>query len=470
MTTFYDLERFGGRTALTADDLTTVSYRALAALADRTVRLIPVGSLMLLFADNSVESLAAYLGALRRRVVVAPVRNNLAADAVETLENAYRPEYLFLPNARTDLARDGDETLETIGDFALIRRRGREKNAPNAELAVLLSTSGSTGSPKTVRLSRRNLTSNAESIVEALKMNPDDRAITTLPAYYSYGLSILHSHLAIGASVVLTDAALTQKAFWDLFAATRPTHFGGVPYTYEILRRLRFGRIDTPSLRSVSQAGGRMSPERVAEFRDICRQKGIQLYIMYGQTEATARIAVLPPELLDSKPESVGRPIPGGKIELQDENGAKTEKIGDSGEIIYSGPNVALGYAENRADLARGDDFSGILPTGDLARRDSDGCYTILGRKSRFLKIFGNRVSLDESERLLAERGIEAACVGTDEKMKIFVTVADRESFVVEYLAERTGLNRSAFEAIFIPELPRTESGKIRYGALEATR
>lgn len=478
MTTFFDLERFGDRTALVTDDLTAISYRKLAALADRIVRSVPARSLIFLFADNKPESIAAWLGALRKGIIVALLGKNLPAENVKTLENAYRPDYFFCSNSRTDLAADGDETLETFGEWSFVRRGGSKKNGgvrddpgddsvtPHPDLAALLSTSGSTGSPKMVRLTARNFQSNAESIAEALKTAPDDRAITTLPANYSYGLSIFHSHFQVGAAVILTGAALTEKRFWTLFSESKPTHFGGIPYTYEMLRRLRFDRLAAPSLRSISQAGGRMSPERVAEFREICRQKGILLYIMYGQTEATARIAVLPPELLDSKPQSVGRPIGGGKIELIGEQGEPILEPGKPGEIVYSGPNVALGLAQNRADLARGDDFSGVLSTGDLAVRDSDGCYTIAGRMGRFVKIFGNRVSFDDVQRLLAERGIESAATGSDDRLTVWVAIPHREEFVIEYLSKRTGLPRSAFEAFYLPELPRSESGKILYANL----
>lgn len=470
MTTFYDLERFGDRTALVTDDLTAISYRKLAAFADRIVRSVPVRSLMFLFADNKPESLAAWLGALRRGVIVVHLGKNLPPESVKTLENAYRPDYFFCPTQRTDLAAPGDETLETFGAWSLVKRCGGGTSGdlapPFSELAALLSTSGSTGSPKMVRLTAHHFQSNAESIVQALHTNPDDRAITTLPANYSYGLSILHSHWNVGAAVILTDAALTEKRFWTLFSEAKPTHFGGVPYTYEMLRRLRFDSLAAPSLCSISQAGGRMAPERVAEFRDICRQKGIQLYIMYGQTEATARIAVLPPEELDSKPQSIGRPIAGGKITLIGDRGETVTEAGKPGEIVYSGPNVALGYAQNRADLSRGDDFASVLATGDLAVRDSDGCYTIIGRKKRFVKIFGSRVSLDEVERILAENGIESAATGTDDRLTVWITVPQREQFVLEYLSKRTGLARSALEAIYLPQLPRGESGKILYAQL----
>jgi long-chain acyl-CoA synthetase len=222
-----------------------------------------------------------------------------------------------------------------------------------------MTTSGSTGSPKLVRLSYGNLAANAGAIATYLAIGAEDRAITTLPVNYVYGLSVVNSHLHAGASIVLSTASLTEKRFWELLKAQRATTFSGVPYTFELLHRLGWSRMNLPSLKVLTQAGGKLNASLVREFASQCQARGIRFYVMYGAAEATARMSYLPPSMVMDKAASIGIAIPGGEFTLEGPDNSPIDKPETVGELIYRGPNVSLGYAECRRDLALGDERGG---------------------------------------------------------------------------------------------------------------
>lgn len=464
---FWDtLEQFGGRTALITEEGERISYSALLAQADEIGRAAGGRSLAFLMCRNCAEAVAGYLGFLRRGIVPVLLAEGLEGALLKRLLRAYRPACFFLPHERA-LNLEG-ETAWGNGRYALLRLPCEQDYALGEELAVLLTTSGSTGSPKLVRQSAENIEANTRSIVEYLGISPDDRAITTLPMQYTYGLSIIQSHLCAGAAVILTDKTLMDKGFWSLLKEQEATTFGGVPYIYEMLKKLRFERMDFPSLRYLTQAGGKLPKELAEEFAGICKEKGMRFIVMYGQTEATARMAYLPWEYAESKAASIGIAIPGGEFWIADAEGNPVSEPGTTGELVYRGPNVTLGYAESRFDLCRPDENHGELHTGDMARRDADGFYYIVGRKKRFLKLFGNRVNLDEVEGLLNEGGIPCACAGADDRLDIYITDAGKLESAERFIKEHTAINPNGFKLHVIEEIPRSEAGKVMYSALEA--
>jgi len=216
----------------------------------------------------------------------------------------------------------------------------------------------------------------------------------------------------------------------------------------------------------LTQAGGKLQPDLAREFAQICRDKGIRFFIMYGAAEATARMSYLPPEHSVEKPDSIGFAIPGGAFDIVNDEGSTVEEDCVTGELIYRGENVTMGYAASRGDLARSDDNEGVLRTGDIARRDAEGFYYIVGRKSRFLKVFGNRLNLEDLEHRLSSIGIECACAGEDDKLRVYVTSDTDCARGGAAIQEWTGLHHSAFSFIAIDKIPRTEAGKIEYSQL----
>lgn len=463
---FWDtLEQYGPRTALISQEGRTVSYAEMLRRADEIGQAIGRRCLVFSMCRNCADSVTGYIGFLRQRIVPVMVAEQIASELLHDLLETYRPAYFYLPAQQRDMAPYGT-AVWSGGEYTLLRLDYEQDYELADELALLLTTSGSTGSPKLVRQSVKNIEANTRSIVEYLGITEHDRAITTLPMSYTYGLSIIQTHLAQGAAVILTDATLMDKSFWTLFREQGATTFGGVPYIYEILKKLRFARMDLPSLRYMTQAGGKLSKELAEEFAAICIQKGLRLIVMYGQTEATARMAYLPWEYAQSKAGSMGIAIPGGAFHLVDADGGVITEPEAVGELVYTGENVTLGYAQNRFDLIKPDENHGVLYTGDMAKRDADGFYYIAGRKKRFLKLFGSRVNLDEVEGLLRQQGIECACTGIDDHMDIYVTDTEQIERVNRYIKEHTAINYSGFQVHAIDAIPRNESGKVAYTRL----
>ncbi|MGV9718637.1 AMP-binding protein [Rhodococcus pyridinivorans] len=434
------LEDFGDAPALITQQ-ETVTYSDLADRVHRaTARLGNTRRLVLIAGANEIDVLVVYLAALLagHPVLLAPGDH---PAAFEGLIAAYRPDVVVR-------SIDGTVTIEERGDGSA--------HVLHPDLALLLSTSGSTGSPKLVRLSHRNVQSNAESIAEYLDIRSTDRAVTTLPMCYCYGLSVIHSHLLRGAAVILTSRSVTDPAFWELFRDHRGTSFAGVPYTFDLLDRFGFDELDLPDLRYITQAGGRLSPDRVRAYTQSGRERGWDFFVMYGQTEATARMAYLPPELASDYPQSIGRAVPGGSFRL--------EPIPDApdgtGELIYTGPNVMLGYAHTPEDLGLGDVLEGELRTGDLARQIDGGVYEVVGRRSRFVKIFGLRIDLQQVESTLAEQGLTACCVGGTDDMIVAVEGASDLEAIRSASARACGLPVAAVRVCLVDELPRTGTGK----------
>ncbi len=465
MVFFDQLERFGDAIALEAEGQASLSYRALADRAGQFSAFCNTRSLAFVLCDSSMDSLVGYLGLLGARVVPALFGKALDAQALASLLQKYRPRYLWLPQQRQQQENHG-RVLHSVGDYVLVQTACAQDYALHAELALLLSTSGSTGSPMLVRQSYQNMASNARAIAEYLEITQADRPITTLPMHYTYGLSILHSHLLRGCTILLNEAAVVERAFWQRLKAGRATTFGGVPYTYEMLQRMRFQTMERGSLQTLTQAGGKMDAEASRKMAQICADKGIRFFSMYGQTEATARMSYLPHAQALAKAGSIGLPIPGGAFRLEDAQGKLIEASGVAGELVYQGDNVSMGYAACAEDLCLPDSNQGVLRTGDIALRDADGLYYIVGRKKRFLKIFGNRVNLDEVEAMVSQMGFEAACVGSDDHLKIYSPQAGQREQIRAELFRKTGIHPSAIVVCFLEQLPRSESGKIRYADL----
>jgi acyl-coenzyme A synthetase/AMP-(fatty) acid ligase len=440
-----DLAGHGDRPAIQTENF-TLTYRELAGrVAALALRLGTQRRLVALAAANDVDSLVAYLAALVGGHPLILLPEDKPA-ALESLVAAYDPDVVLR-------SANGQTLFE--------ERRAGTAHVLHPDLALLLSTSGSTGSPKLVRLSAANLQANAESIAEYLGIGPEDRAATTLPMSYCYGLSVINSHLLRGAGLVLTDLSVVDPCFWELFRTAGATSFAAVPYTFELLERVGFAGMDLPRLRYVTQAGGRLAPERVQSYAELGRRKGWELFVMYGQTEATARMAYLPPRLAAGHPGAIGIPVPGGAFRIEPVPGL------EHGELVYTGPNVMLGYAETPEDLGAGR-MVHELRTGDLARKHPSGVYEVVGRRSRFVKIVGLRVDLGQVERILADLGVEAASAGTDQGLVVAVEGDHDTHLLAKVLSQGIGLPRAALELHAVGHLPRLATGKVDYPAVLA--
>ncbi|MGI9085349.1 MAG: AMP-binding protein [Aeromicrobium sp.] len=450
---FGDLRCHGTRPALLTDD-SVLTFEQLADRVDQMVEVLGgARRLVLLRGGNTIDTVVAYLAAL-------------TAGHPVILTREARP-------GRPDpwmTAHDPDIVIDTAGDrgvdgLGVDVRRATSAYDLHPDLALLLTTSGSTGSPRLVRLSHTNVTSNAAAIASYLDLDGTDRGVLNLPLHYCYGLSVLNSHLAVGAGVVVTSRSVVDTCFWDLVDRHGVTGLAGVPHTFDLLDASGFADRELDRLRYVTQAGGKLAPERVTQYLQLGQRRGWDFVVMYGQTEATARIAYLAPDLAERHPSAIGVAIPGGRLRL-DPVGDPGEDDADPaiGEIVYSGPNVMMGYASTTADLARGAELT-ELRTGDLGRALPDGLFEVVGRSSRFAKVFGLRLDLDQMERHLKAAGMPAACAEVDGSLVVVVERRRHAARARDAVADLCDLPRWVIHAVRA-DIPTTASGKTDHRAV----
>jgi long-chain acyl-CoA synthetase len=412
-------------------------------------------SLCFIFCDQSYSTVLTYLSLLNSKHSIFLGDVNQESELKKKIIDLYKPRWIWSP-----------KELEEMNEYLLLDHfigylytpKEFESYAIHNDLKLILSSSGSTGSPKLIRLSLNNLQANASSIAHYLKLTKSDKAITSLPLHYSFGLSIINSFLEVKAKVILTNESLISRDFWQTFKQQEISFLAGVPFSFDILSQLHFDRMKLPSLKYLVQAGGSLLPNQIKTFAKNAKDKNADFYVMYGQTEATARISYVPPNKLEEKCGSIGIAIPGGKMYLKSEP--------EESELIYEGPNVMLGYATSIEDLALGDELKGKLDTGDIARKDKDNYFYITGRLKRFLKLFGLRINLDEAELQLNQKlKCTAICFGDDNCLQIRIESNDEVMVekAIDIVNNTFHLHHSKVKVSLINKIPRSSNGKIQY-------
>ncbi len=459
-----ELEAFGTNIAFINEFGQPFSYSDLASISDDFGQDLDSRKLVLCVASNSGDFFTGYIGFLRKKLVPLLLASQTDSFQIKNLIDIYKPTYIFIPKDSFFIPHDY-EKVSTHGFYELLVNSSSTTSLHD-ELALLMTTSGTTGNSKLVRLSYTNLQSNANSIVEYMELNFESRAITTLPFNYSYGLSIINSHLCVGGSIILNEHSITEMSFWEKYEEFSPNHLGGVPFTYEMLGRFKEKLFANQSLRTLTQAGGRLPEKTVKIFAEECKKRSIKFYVMYGQTEATARMSYLDCQNAIDHPSSIGKPIPRGKFFIVDSNGLEITHDGLEGEIVYEGPNVAMGYATKNNDLILGDENKGRLHTGDIGLRDELDFYYIKGRLSRIAKINGIRINLQEVEDFISTLGVISAVLSDDSKIYIFFErYAHKEDLKIR-IADNLKLRPGSLVLKELDSLPRTTSGKIDVGSL----
>lgn len=464
----FNLLQYSSRTAVITDRGETLTYSQLNDEVVRFADALTHNGFVFTLCENVLGSFVGYVACMNKHIPQVLLDGSKDLELVQRLIGIYQPEYIWMPTARVD--EIGGETIYQYQEYSLQQMNYSEPIANrdiNLELQLCLTTSGSTGSPKLVRLSERNLQSNAESIAQYLHIDENERPVTSLPMYYSYGMSVINSHLIKGATILLTGKAVMQREFWSFIKEQKATSLSGVPYTYEMLKRLRFFRMELPDLKTMCQAGGKLNAAYVKEYVDFAEANGKEFIVMYGQTEAAPRMSYLPSDKAVEKNASIGIAIPGGELCVIDPDGKVITEPEVDGELVYKGENVCLGYAESRADLQKGDENHGELHTGDIAKFDADGFFYITGRMKRFVKIWGNRTNLDATEQLVKAITPNCACGGVDDLITVFVTEDGLEEQIKALLVEKTGFNPRAFAVKKIDAIPVKTSGKIDYPELQ---
>lgn len=439
-----------------------LTYGEIVGLRNSLREIIAPRELVFCFCENKVGVLAGFLALYDCEDVCLLINAVIDKGLLSALCDTYNPSYLWM----SDSQNDNYDVVYAYKNYVLVKT-GNIAPQMHPDLSLLMTTSGTTGSPKLVRHKYGNIESNAKNVAKVFSWSTEERGIVDLPMQYTMGLNVICSHLYVGATVLLISANLMSPLFWKFIKDHKGTNITGVPFSYEVLNRLRFTRMDLPYLTTMAEGGGKMSDTLFKIFANYADESGKRFIATFGTTETSARLAYLPPKDASSHIGSIGKSIPGGKLLLVDDNGNEMDATDTEGELRYEGPNVTMGYGTCIDDLQKGDEFCGVYYTGDIAKRDADGYFYIVGRKKRFLKLFGLRVSLDQSEKIIKEAfSIDCACIGDDQQMKIFITQEELKDQVKKLISDKTGLIAKSFVVNVIHEIPRFESGKINYKEL----
>lgn len=462
----YNLDKYASNIAVETEQGRTLTYAQLEKDTKTIAEVMKTRRFTFCLCENTLGSFVGYVAFMTHNIPTVLLDASKDSSVIISLIEHYKPTYIWKPkNGQTEITENTKSVL-TYYDYELVKTVYDGYDI-HPEVLLCLTTSGTTGSPKLVKLTENNLRSNAESIAAYLKITEKERAITSLPMYYSFGMSVINSHLIKGATLLLTEKAVIQREFLTFLKEGKATSIAGVPYTYEMLRRLSFLKMDLPELKTMIQAGGKLNANIVKEYVEAAQASGKEFIVMYGQTEASPRMSYLPFEKAIDKYASIGIAIPGGKLSVRDFDNKEITTPDTDGELIYEGPNVCMGYAECIEDLAKGDENNGVLHTGDVARFDSDGYFYITGRMKRFVKIWGNRCNLDATEQLVKAITTSCACVGVDDKITVFVTHEGLDEKIKSYLVDKTGLNIRAFDVKVVETIPTLPSGKLDYQTMQ---
>ncbi len=449
----WDLKQFGDNLAIVADSSKRITYSELSELSQHMQVPSERKEVVFILCRNCVTCVAFYISCVNDGTVPLMLDAKISNKQLQILIDDYKPMYCYVPKERRE-SISGYICIRVDDGYCLLQIRERISYEIYEDLALLLPTSGSTGSRKVVRQSYNNIKSNARAICCYLSITDLDRSALNMPLYYTYGLSILHSYLMVGATILITDKSVLQKEFWTFVRDNGMTSFSGVPYTYELLRRIKFEEIDLPNVRYMTQAGGAMDGELWEYMRRYTKQRGIMFYVMYGQTESTARISYLPCEDFFEKQGSVGVAVPGTKIYIE------------QGEVVCEGDSVCLGYAMNYRDLNNKDDWNGVLHTGDYGCIDSEGYLYIYGRKDRYVKLLGKRINLDELQVLLSEQLGEKIYMVKDRGRLKLVSKKSISRDAIWKFAKSLGVPSDCICTYQIENIPRTATGKVDYEKL----
>jgi acyl-coenzyme A synthetase/AMP-(fatty) acid ligase len=440
----------------------TFTYKEVHNICNKITNNLPKQKkLVLILADQNLETIIGYLSFLRQGYACIMIDVATQDNFIQKLIKTYNPNYIW-----SNKTFHNNSQIDSFNSYKLYQLHSNQLHI-HQDLALMLTTSGTTGSSKMVKLSKQNLYSNCNSIIEYLQVKSSDRVITTLPFHYSYGISVLNTHLNVGATIVITKESIISKAFWETFKKYNITTFNGVPYHYEILNKIKFFNMSLPSLKILTQAGGKLNEKLIVLFAKWAKENKMLFYVMYGQTEATARISYLPPQKTLIKLNSIGIPIPNGQLKIKDLNSNKfIESPHMQGELVYYGPNVMMGYAQTIGDLKLESTLDGVLYTGDIAYKDEEKYFYIVGRKKRFIKLYGHRINLDEIEQFLKTNNLQVYCTGDDTKLMIATEIEHNIIHIQHLITKEYKISKNDISIKYIKQIPITTSGKIQYKKL----
>lgn len=408
-----------------------------------------------LFIENSKEAISFYIQLIRLNHVPIILDPNLDDDSILKLLDNYKPNYI-LSLKKIENVKNYTE-INKFNNYVLYEENKKNFHNIHKDLCLLMSTSGTTGSPKFVKISYDNLYANTVSICKFLNIKKTDVTITTLQPNYTYGLSILNTHIKTRSKIIINNNNLLEKNFWEKCNKFQVNSFGGVSFMFEILKKLKFEKISTPHLKYLTHAGGKLNKSLHQYILEVCKVKSLKFISMYGQTEATSRMSYLPWKYSNKKISSIGKAIPGGKLFIKNNK--------NKGEICYKGKNIMIGYAYEAKDLAKKEIIT-TLNTGDYGVRDEDGFFFIEGRKDRYIKFFGHRINLDEIDQYLRDDNLITATIFKDGKLIVYTEQKNNVEKIEKLIINKLKITKKYIHVKKIKSIPFTNSGKIKYSKL----
>ena len=429
-----------------------INFNGLIEIEKFLKKKIKKKSLILFVGDNDSISIAHYLAFFRLGHCQIMIENNITDNSLNDINEKFEPEYIFVNKQRNKI--NNYKIIKSIDGYNLLQSNQKNQSKINKNLALLISTSGSTGKSKFVKITFENILENTISIRKYLNIKKKDIGVSTLPISYSYGISVINMHLLNENNFVCNKSSILEKKFWELLKKYKVTNFSGVPFSFELLDRINFYKFDMHNIRFITQAGGKLHTNIIAKICNHLKKIKINFFVMYGQTEASPRISYIELKDLIKKPDSVGKVIPGGKIILS------KKKLG---EIIYYGKNIYRGYANKRNDLEKLSNIKN-LKTGDLGFIDKDGFLFIKGRVNREVKIYGRRINLDIIENFINNmQEKKYLCIKKDHNLYIvYINIVD-EINIKKKIFKEFKIPGNIIKFKKIDKLPINKNKKISY-------
>jgi long-chain acyl-CoA synthetase len=432
MRLFNNFNKFKNFIAISNDE-EDLSYQDLQSRLVVFKKIINRKSLLILVSSNTIISIIFYIFAIKHDCKIIILDENHSENFIKKTILKFKPNFIFFPKIKKILK---NKKKVIIQDYALCEIHKIIDKKINKKNSIILTTSGTTSNPKFVRLSPENIYENTHQIQKYLKINYKHKTITTLPMAYSYGLSIINTHLEFGGQVYLSNFSPVNINFWKIIKKKRINNFGSIPAMYEFLKKIKFEKLISSDIKYLTVAGGKTNNETLKYLRLVCLKKNINFFVMYGQTEASPRISFIDiTKNLEFK--SIGKPVNGGKIELI------------NNEIVYTGKNVSLGYAKNLNDLYLGDVNKGKLFTGDLGVKDDKGYFYITGRKKRISKLFGLRINLDDIQNYLEGEGYQIYLNINDNKIDITYNQKYNDKKIKELISQKYNINKNYISCVY---------------------
>lgn len=461
-----NLEKIESNRIAIVDDFRSITYGELVEEANIFASNFKKSDLVFQIADNSIDAFVAHYGLVNNGIVSLILSHEINEELLQNLIEIYSPNYIVTGNTESNITFSNYKSMQT-GNY-IVYSLHSELISINSQVEFLMSTSGSTGSPKLVKYKKGNLTTNAINVSDSFEWTENEVSLCSLPLNYTMGLNVINSQLVVGAKVILTNYNVVSLEHWNLIDKYQVTNFTGVPFSYEVMKKFRIFNKELPSLKTLCSGGGKLTSQLFKDIADYTAKYGKRFISSFGTTETSARMMMLDPKLILEKNQSIGKPIKGGRAELITDSGNIISESHTPGELIYYGPNVTLGYATNKKELSLPDEFKGEYHTGDIAIRDNEGYYYIKGRLKRFIKVTGNRIGLDEVENFVSNQfNMPVAATGEDENLQIFVEDEGLSEKVRTYISEKIDISILSISVNVITKIPRNESGKIKYKDLE---